>query len=91
MKKNFSEVDYVKHMKRITKGELWKLVETRRQNIWNIGVTDEIMERDKTEYSSHKLAEVVDGENSNDRILVESSRIGNLKDQQDNNLKTGNK
>ena len=49
------------------------------------------MERDKTEYSSQKLAEVVDGENINDWILFARSSIGNLKDWQDNNLKTGNK
>ena len=39
-------------------------------------VTNEVMERDKTEYSSHALAEVVDGENRNDWILVTRSRVG---------------
>ena len=28
--KNFYETDYVKHTRRITEGELWELVETRR-------------------------------------------------------------
>ena len=34
------------------------------------------MERDKTECSSHTLAEVVDGENSKEWILVTISKIG---------------
>ena len=71
-----SESDYVKHMKRITDGELWELVETRRENDNNIGVTDEVMERDKTEYPSTAFTEVLDGENRNGRILVTRSRIG---------------
>ena len=66
MTKIGSEADFVKHMKRITEGELWELVETGRENVKNIGVTDDITERDKTEYSIHALAEVVDGINSNE-------------------------
>ena len=46
--KNCSEEDFVKHMKRITQGELWELVETRRDNLNITIVTDEGMERDKT-------------------------------------------
>ena len=53
---NCSEADCVKHRKRITEGELWELVETGRENVKNIGVTDDITERDKTEYSIHALA-----------------------------------
>ena len=68
MTKNCSEADYVKRMKRITEGELWELV--------YIGVMDGVMDHDSTEYSSRTLAEVVDGENWNDWILVTRSRIG---------------
>ena len=42
----------------------------------NIGVTDEIMNRDKTEYSSHAPAKVMDAENMNDWILVTRYRTG---------------
>ena len=56
MTNNFSEADYVKHTKRTTEGELWDIVETGIEHVKNIRVTDEIMERDKTEYSSHILA-----------------------------------
>ena len=42
----------------------------------NIKVTDGIIERDSTEYSSHALAEVEDGENRNEWISVTRSRIG---------------
>ena len=61
MAKIFSEVEYVKHMKRITEIELWDLVETGRDNVKNIGFMDEIMECEKTKYSSHAIAEVLDG------------------------------
>ena len=60
MTRIFSESYYVKHMKRITEGEIWDIMETGRDNVNNIGVTDEIIECDKTEYSSHPLAKVVD-------------------------------
>ena len=33
------------------------------------GVTDDVINRDKTEYSSYKLAEVLDEENRNLKIL----------------------
>ena len=39
-------------------------------------VMDDVMKRDKTEYYSHEIAEVLNGENRNDRILVILSRIG---------------
>ena len=76
MTKNTCEADFVKRMKRITEGELWELVETGRDNVNISRVTDKVMERDKTEYSSQALAEVVDGENKNDWILVTKYRIG---------------
>ena len=63
---NCSEADYIKKTKRITEGELCELVETGIENVKNTGVTDKIIERNKTEYSSHILAEVVYGEKSND-------------------------
>ena len=76
MTKDYSGEDYVKHVKRITEGELWDLVETVMENSKNIGVADEIMERDKTEYCSHARAEVVDEEKRNFCMLVTRSRIG---------------
>ena len=76
MMKNCSEADYMKHVKRITEGELWGIVETRKENVKNIWFADEIMERDKTGYSIHTIAEVVGGENIKDWILVTRSRIG---------------
>ena len=61
MKNNFPEADFVKHMKRITEGELWEIVETRRENIKIIRVTYDVIKCDKNEYSSHTLSEFVDG------------------------------
>ena len=58
--KNCSEPVQVNHTKRTTEGELWETLETGRENVNNIRVTDEIMENNKTEYSSHTLAEFVD-------------------------------
>ena len=50
---NTQKADFVKaHLKRITEGELWKIVYTGRDNINNTRVTDVII-RDKTEYSNH--------------------------------------
>ena len=46
MTNNCSEPDYVKHMKRITEGELWDIVETGRYNVKNIRVMDGVMYRD---------------------------------------------
>ena len=40
----------------------------------NTRVTDDIIKHDKTEYFSHALAEVVDGENRNNWILFMISR-----------------
>ena len=76
MTKNNSEADLVKQIKRITEGELWELVENGRDNVKNTRVVDDVIKRDKTEYSSHALAEVVDGENRNYCTLVTRSRIG---------------
>ena len=75
--KNTSEADFVRHMKRITDGELWELVDTVRENVKNTRVTDDVITRYTTEYSSHALAKVVDGEHKNDWILISSrSRTG---------------
>ena len=52
------------------------------------------MERDKTEYSNHVLAEVVNVENKNDWILVTRYRIGKWKYYQylqDNNVRKDNR
>ena len=59
--KNILEVDFARHTRRITGGELWELVHTGRDNINNTGVTDDVITRDKNEYFSHTLAEVLNG------------------------------
>ena len=66
MTKNTSEADFARHIRRITEGELWELVDTGRENVKKIGVTDDVITRDKTEDSSHALDEVVDGTNKNE-------------------------
>ena len=63
-------------MKIITEVELWELVDSGRKNVKNNRVTDEIITRVKTEYSSHALAEVVDGKKRNEWILITRSRTG---------------
>ena len=63
-KKN-SEADFARHMRRITEGELSELVDTGRENVKKAGITDEVINHDKTEYYSHSLAEVVNGINRN--------------------------
>ena len=65
MTKNTSEEDFLRHMKSITEGELLELVDTGRENFKKTGVVDDVIARDKTEYSSHRLTEVVDGKNRN--------------------------
>ena len=70
MKKNTSEAYFVSHMKRITEGYIWELVYTGRENVNNTRATDDIISRDKTEYFSHTLAEVVDEKDKNYWILV---------------------
>ena len=59
MTKNTSEAYFMKHVKKITKRELWELVDTGRENVNNTRVTDHVIIRDKTGYSSPSLAEVV--------------------------------
>ena len=65
MNKNTLEVDFTRHMRRITEGEIWELVDTGRQNVKKTGFADDVITRDKTEYSSHALAEVLDWINGN--------------------------
>ena len=76
MTENTSEADFARHMKSIAEGELWELVDTGRENSKKTGVMDDVITRDKTEYSSHALAEVVDRENSNEWVLATRSRTG---------------
>ena len=66
MTENTSEEDFERHIKMITEEELWELVGTGRENVKKTGVMDDVITCDKTEYSSHTLAEVVDGENRNE-------------------------
>ena len=70
------EVDSLKHVKIITEGELWDIMETMRGNVKIIRVTDEVLKHEKTEYSSRSFDEGMDGENMNDWILVTISSIG---------------
>ena len=65
MSKNTSEADFARHMRRITEGELWELVDTGRENVKKAGVTHDTITRDKTKYSSHTLSKVVNGMNRN--------------------------
>ena len=66
MTKNTSEEDFATHMRKIAEGELWELVDTGKENVNKIGVTDDVITHDKTEYSSHTLSEVVNGKNRNE-------------------------
>ena len=65
MTENTLEADFARHMRRITEGELWELVDTGRENANKTGVTDGVITRDKTEYSSHALDDIVNGINRN--------------------------
>ena len=56
MTKNTLEAYIVKYMKRIIEGELWELVDTGRDIVKNAGVKYDVINRDKTEYSSHARA-----------------------------------
>ena len=51
----------MKHVKRITEGELWELVKPGRDNVKISIFADDVTKHNKTEYSSHALAEVVYG------------------------------
>ena len=66
MTKNTSEADFVRHMERITEGELWELMDTGRENVKKTGVTDNIITCDKNEYSSPALSVAMDETNIND-------------------------
>ena len=68
--KNTSEAYFSRHTKTITNRELWELMETGRDNVNNNRVMDEVIIHNKTEYSSHALAEFVDGKHKNDWILI---------------------
>ena len=76
MTKDTLEEDFSRQMKRIIEGELQELVDTERDNFKNTRVTYDVISCDKTEYSSHALAEVVDGKHENYWILVTRSSIG---------------
>ena len=61
MTKKTLEADFARYTKIITEGELWEIVDTGREDVKNNRVMDDIISQDKTEYSSHALAEVLDG------------------------------
>ena len=67
---NISEADNTKHARRITKGELWELVKTGRENVNNNRVMDGVTDCESTEYYSHALANTVNQENVNEWILL---------------------
>ena len=52
---------FVNHVNSITEGEIWELVGIRRENVNNTRVVDDFINCYKTEYSSHTIADVVDG------------------------------
>ena len=51
-------------------------METGRNNFNNNGVTDEVMDFDLNEYSSHTFANPVDQKNGSERVLVTRYTIG---------------
>ena len=48
MTKDTSEAYFARHMRRITEGQLWEIVDNRRENVKRIGVMDDVINRDKT-------------------------------------------
>ena len=66
MTNNTSEAYFARHMRSITEGELWEIVDTGRENIKKTGVTDDIITCDRTEYSIYALAVVMGGTNRNE-------------------------
>ena len=48
MTKNTLGADFARHMKRITEGELWELVDTGSENVKKTRGTDDVFTRDKT-------------------------------------------
>ena len=50
MMNNCYEEYFVKHMKRITDGEPWEIVETGRENINITKFMDDVMKHDNTGY-----------------------------------------
>ena len=63
-------------MKIIAERKLWEIVGTGRENVNNTRVIDDVITHDKTEYFSHSLAEVMDGEIRNEGILITRSKTG---------------
>ena len=47
------KANLAKHMRRITEGGFWELMDTERDIVKKTGVTDDVITRDKIEYSSH--------------------------------------
>ena len=65
-------------MKRNIDRELWEILDTGRDNVKNTRVTNDVITHDKIEYSSHALAEVMDGKHKNYWIFIMRSRSGKL-------------
>ena len=53
MTKNTSKAYFARHVRRITEGGLWELVDTGRENVNKTGVTDDVITHDTAEYYSH--------------------------------------
>ena len=70
--KTTSEAYSARHMKSITERELWEIVDTGRGYVNTKGVMDDVITHEKTEYSSHSIAEVVDEINNNKHKIQDS-------------------
>ena len=57
--KNTFEENFERHLRMITQGELWELLDTGTENIKNTRVMNNAIAFNKTEYSSQALNEVV--------------------------------
>ena len=66
MTQNTSKAGSERHIRRIAEGDLWEFVDTGRETFNKTGFTDDVINLDKNENSSHTLALVVDGTNKND-------------------------
>ena len=76
MDKTCSEGDQAIHAKRITEGEIWKIVETGRENVNNNGVVYGVTDQELTEYSSQEIYNTAKQENGNGWVLVTRSSDG---------------
>ena len=72
--KNYNELNDDKHatapaQSHFTPGSTYDN-STLCTSVKNTGVTDDVINRDNTEYSSHALVQVVNGKNRNEWVLI---------------------